>query len=111
LRKLLVLAYIVSLSILCSLSCAQPEQRAVRGGTPHDGKDSERSLRSIERTSLREFGRDWKERYSEKTMKRRYGLSDRQFETAKQELVKKDPSFTTKAAQGSPGFSLPQSTD
>jgi hypothetical protein len=106
-RKLLALTFL----ILLTLSCAQPEQRVVRGGTPKSATESKSSASSIERTSLRQFGRDWKGRYCEKTVKELYGLSDRQFETAKHELEKKKPFLATKATQGPAGFPTPQTAE
>jgi len=107
LRKLLALIFLIFLT----LSCAQPEGRVVRGGTPRGTNEGEKSPRSVERTSLREFGRDWKGRYCEKTIKKKYGLSDRQLEAAKRELRKKNLSFTTKATHSCPGSTMPQVTE
>ena len=106
-RKLLALTFLFAVT----LSCAQPEERVVRGGVPQDVGKSEQSTRSIERTSLREFGRDWKDRYSEKTLKEVYGFSDRQLETAKRELRKKKPSLATKATQSPNSFPMPQTPE
>ena len=83
----------------------------MRGGTPQSTGERKPSARSIERTSLREFGRDWKGRYCEKTLKSKYGLSDRQLETAKRELRKKKPSLATKASQNPPSFPMSQTAE
>jgi len=103
-RKLLALIFLFVLT----LSCAQPEERVVRGGVPQEANKREPSTRSIERSSLRAFGRDWKGRYSEKTLKEVYGFSDRQLETAKRELRKKKPFLATKATQSPNSVPIPQ---
>jgi hypothetical protein len=106
-RKLLALIFVIVLT----LSCAQREERVVRGGTPRGTTDSEKSKSSVERESLRKFGRDWKGRYCEKTIKKIYGLSDKQLETAKQELKRKSPFLATKATQGPASFPTPQTSE
>jgi len=106
-RKLLALTFFLVLT----LSCAQPEQRVVRGGTPRGVSESKESKTGIERTSLRKFGRDWKGRYCEKTIKNIYGLSERQLETVKRELRKQKPSLATKATQGPPDLQMPQTSE
>lgn len=103
-RKLLALTFLIVLT----LSCAQPEERVVRGGTPQGVTENTKSKTDVERASLKKFGRDWKGRYSEKTIKEIYGLSDRQLETAKRELRKKKPSLATKATQSPPDLPMPE---
>ena len=106
-RKLLALTFL----LVVVLSCAKPEERVVRGGVPRDLGKRERSARRIESTSLREFGTDWKDRYSEKTLKELYGFSDRQLETAKHELRRKKPFLATKATQGPTSFPTPETVE
>jgi len=106
-RKLLALIFV----IILTLSCAQQEERVVRGGTPKSTTHSEKSKSSTERESLRRFGRDWKGRYCEKTIKKVYGLSDKQLEAAKQELKKKKPFLATKATQSPSSFPTPQTSE
>jgi hypothetical protein len=106
-RKLLALIFVIVLT----LSCAQREERVVRGGTPQSMTDSEKSKSSTERESLRKFGRDWKGRYCEKTIKKVYGLSDKQLEAAKQELKKKKPFLATKATQSPSSLPTPQTSE
>jgi len=84
---------------LLAVSCETSRETGVGGGTPRKATSDTESIDKQERSSRRELGRDWRERYSEKTVRRHYGLSKKQFEIVKKELRKKDPSLATKATQ------------
>ena len=97
------LFFIFSLCLL-AVSCETSRETGVGGRTPGKAtRDTEtESIDKQERSSRRKLGREWQGRYSEKTMRRRYGLSKKQFDTVKKELRKKDPSLATKASQNPP---------
>ena len=87
---------------LVAFSCEAPRETGTGGSTPRESTDDTESVSRQERSSRRKLGRDWRGRYSEKTVRRRYNLSKKQLETAKKELRKKDPSLSTKATQSPP---------
>jgi hypothetical protein len=87
---------------LVAVSCETSRETGVGGSTPRKASSDTESIDKQERSSRRKLGREWRGRYSEKTMRRRYGLSKKQFETVKKELRKKDPSLATKATQNPP---------
>jgi hypothetical protein len=97
-RKLL---FIFALCLL-AVSCEKPGETGGGGGTPQNSARDTESISKQERSSRRKLGRDWRGRYSEKTVRRRYNLSKKQLQTVKKELRKKDPSLTTKATQNPP---------
>ncbi len=113
----LLLFLLLSVFVLCGPSCAQRDQGSAGGSsttgsptTTSQAGDSREPLtpEEKERKALRKFGREWQDRYSEKSLQRRYGLSKRQLEAAKKEMKKQDPSLATKARQdpsGAPGYS------
>ena len=87
---------------LLAVSCEASRETGTSGGTPRTSTDDTESVSRQERSSRRKLGRDWRGRYSEKTVRRRYNLSKKQLETVKKELRKKDPSLSTKATQSPP---------
>lgn len=103
--------FLILILCLLAISCQGPQEKGVGGSTPRKAAQSTESIRKQERSSRRKFGRDWQDRYCEKTVRRLYGLSKKQFETVKKELKKKDPSLATKATQNPPGTQMPTSGD
>jgi hypothetical protein len=95
------LFFIITLCLL-ALSCGKPQETGMGGGTPGKAGSDPVSVDRQEMSSCRKLAREWHDRYSEKTMRRRYGLSKKQFESVKKELRKQDPSLTTKATQNPP---------
>jgi hypothetical protein len=105
-RKLFVLV----LFAMLTLSCAEPEQRTVRGGGARGRKESTQSDRTQNRrnrSTTKKFERDWSSRYSEKTVRKVYGLSKKQLKSAKKRLRKEKPSLATKTTQNPPGHRSP----
>jgi hypothetical protein len=87
---------------LLAFSCGKTQETGFGGSTPRGTSSETESIQRQERSARRDMARDWHDRYSEKTMRRRYGLSKKQLETVKKEMRKKDPSLTTKATQNPP---------
>lgn len=105
-RKLFVLLLLVVLTF----ACAPSGRSTVKGGTPEGRKERtaiRRGQDRQQRSSLRKFERDWKARYSEKTVRKVYGLSKRQLEVAKKRLRKKKPTLATKATQNPRDYQTP----
>ncbi|UCF78205.1 MAG: hypothetical protein JSW03_08875 [Candidatus Eiseniibacteriota bacterium] len=105
-RNLLALLFLA----LLTFSCAQPEDRVARGGGAQSrGKDQEvrDGRQRRENASNRRFERDWRARYSERTVRKRYGLSKKQLDIAKKRLRKEDPALATESAQNPPGSNTP----
>lgn len=94
--------FFISALCLLAVSCGAPGETGVGGSTPRKAARDTESIDKQERGTRREIGRDWRDRYSEKTVRRHYGLSKKQFESVKKELRKKDPSLATKATQNPP---------
>jgi hypothetical protein len=84
---------------LSSLSCVESDNRTSGAAANTPASHRARSRDEGSRRSLRKFGREWRDRYCEKSLQRRYNLSKRQFEAAKKEMKRKDPSLTTKATR------------
>jgi hypothetical protein len=95
------LFFVLALGLL-AVSCEAPRETGVGGSTPRKSTGDTESIDKQEHGTRRKLGRDWRGRYSEKTIRRRYGLSKKQLESVKKELRKKDPSLTTKATQNPP---------
>jgi hypothetical protein len=94
-RKLFFIAFLCLLAV----SCDAPQERGVGGSPPRKTSQSSEFTQRQERSSRRKFGRDWRGRYCEKTLRRLYGLSKKQFKAVKKDMIKKDPSLTTKSTR------------
>jgi hypothetical protein len=95
----LSLVLLLGFLALSSLSCLESDNRTSGAAANTPASRRARSRDEGRRSSLRKFGREWRDRYCEKSLQRRYNLSKRQFEAAKKEMKKNDPSLTTKTAR------------